>query len=184
MAEELLEKIPPERRWAITAKTLLGLAVLQGEKIIAPEMGKDKGIIAPVLGAQKWHEINVKIYGAEAIAQLMFWIKKTFDIPVEDAIGASKLYILNLTLGGGPDFEWEYIEKTPERVVIRYPKCPYMERYREFDVDPALIPCGVSHKRFNEEQLKKINPKITCKLTKAMPFGDPYCEDIFELRDE
>jgi hypothetical protein len=81
-------------------------------------------------------------------------------------------------------FELEYIEKTPERVVVRYRKCPYMERYKEFEVDPVFIPCGVTHTRYMEERLKKINPKLTGKLTKAMPFGDPYCEEVTEFKDE
>ncbi len=142
MVEELLEKIPPERRWEITAKTLLGIAVLQGEKIVAPEMGKDEGIIAPVLGAQKWIEINVKIYG-EGFVQMCPWVKETFNIPVEDAIGAANLFLVTLTLAGGPG-EFEFVEKTRERVVYRWTKCPYMERYKEFEVDPAFIPCEVS----------------------------------------
>lgn len=183
MAEELLEKIPPERRWEITAKYLLGIAVLQGEKKTAPEMCKGEGIIAPVLGAEKWIEMNVKIYG-EGILQSALWVKETFNIPVGDAIEYANLFIVNMALCGGPGLEVEYIEKTPERVVMRTTKCPYMERYKEFEVDPAFIPCGVSHKFYNEERMKKVNPKLTGKLTKAMPFGDPYCEDVFEFKDE
>ena len=59
---ELLETIPVEKRWEITAKTLLRILALQGEKIVAPELGKEEEIIAPVLGAQKWIEINMKIF--------------------------------------------------------------------------------------------------------------------------
>ena len=63
MVEELLEKIPPERRWEVTAKYLITFMVLRGEKVIAPELGKDDGIIAPILGAEKWDEIHLKIIG-------------------------------------------------------------------------------------------------------------------------
>ena len=77
MAEELMEKIPAERRWAITAKHLLGLAVLQGEIIIAPDMGKDEGITAPVLGTEKWIEINTKVYG-EGILFMALLLKDMF----------------------------------------------------------------------------------------------------------
>ncbi len=181
--EELLEKIPPERRWAITAKYLLGIAVLQGEKKTAPEMIKDEGIIAPVLGAEKWIEMNVKIYG-EGILQSALWVKETFNLPVENAIEYCNLTVVNLTLCGGPELEFEYVEKTPERVVVRWTKCPYMERYKEWEVDPAFIPCGASHKIYAEERIKKINPKLNSKLTKAMPWGDPYCEDIIEFKEE
>jgi hypothetical protein len=183
MAEELLKKIPPEKRWAITAKYLLGLAVLQGEVIIAPEMGKDEGITAPVLGAEKWKEINYKIYG-EGFLQMLLWVKETFNIPVEDAIGMANLSIVTFALAGGPGLEVEYVEKTPERVIARYPKCPYMDRYNEFEVDHEFIPCVVAHKENYEERIDKINPKLAGKLTKAMPWGDPYCENVIEFKDE
>jgi hypothetical protein len=183
MAKELLEKIPAEKRWAITAKYLLGLAVLQGEVIIAPEMGKDEGITAPVLGAEKWKEINRKIYG-EGFHQMHLWVKETFNIPVEDTIGMANLQIVTFALAGGPGLEFKYVEKTPERVVVRWTKCPYMDRYKEFEVEPEFIPCVVAHKENIEERIKKIHPKLTGILTKAMPWGDPYCEDVYEFKEE
>ena len=184
MAEELLEKIPPEKRWAITAKTLLGMAVLQGEKKVAPEMCKDEGIIAPVLGAEKWKEINLKIYG-EGFLQMLLWVKETFNIPVEDAIGAANLAFVTFALAGGPGLEFEYVEKTRERVVYRWTKCPYMERYKEFEVDPAFIPCDKGGcQAWGEEGFNVVNPKITWKVTKSMPRGDPYCEFVYEFKDE
>ena len=58
MAEELLEKIPVEKRWSITAKTLWRFIVLRGDKIIAPLLGMGKGIISPLWSKEKWYEIN------------------------------------------------------------------------------------------------------------------------------
>ena len=101
MVEELLEKIPPERRWAITATNLWRLTVLRGDKIIAPELGKDDGVIAPVLGAEKWCEINDKIY-TEVGMNLYPFIKETFNIKVKDAIGAWKLAHINAKIVMGP----------------------------------------------------------------------------------
>ena len=63
MVEELLKKTPAEECWAITAKIITALYVMRGEKIIAPALGAGEGIIAPVWGAEKWTEINVKIFG-------------------------------------------------------------------------------------------------------------------------
>ena len=50
-SKELLEKIPPEKCWAITAKILTTFAVLRGEKRVSTEMGTGEGIISPLLGA-------------------------------------------------------------------------------------------------------------------------------------
>jgi hypothetical protein len=184
MAEELLEKIPPEKRWAITAKNLWRFIILRGDKIIAPDLGKDEGIFAPVMGAEKWDELSNTVF-AKGGKKMFPQIKEMFDIPVEDAIGATKLSIVFGTLFMGPEFlsAIEIIEETRERVVLRY-KCPHWERYKEFDVDPAIIPCGAGHQLLGSEGLKVVNPKITYKLTKALPWGDPYCEDVYEFKDK
>jgi hypothetical protein len=181
--EELLEKIPPEKRWEITSKILSSIVVMRGEKIIAPALGKGKGITSPIWGAEKWTEINVKIFGDTG--KITFpWIKETFNIPVEDAIEAAKLETVVATLLLGPEQENEYPEATPERVVLRITRCTWMERYKEFEVDPAYIPCFHGCQAWCEEGHKAINPKITFKRTKSMPRGDPYCEGIIEFEEE
>ena len=183
MVEELLEKIPPERCWEITAKILSSFFVLRGEKIIAPSLGIEEGVIAPIMGAEKWIEINVRGF-SEGLAEGLAWIQKTFNIPVEDAIDADNLMTVSSRLEIGPEWEHEYIERTPEKVVCKLTKCPWWERYKEFNVDPAYIPCGAGHQAVCELAFKGINPKITYKLTKAIPWGDPYCEEVYELKEE
>jgi hypothetical protein len=60
-----------------------------------------------------------------------------------------------------------------------------MQRYKEFDVDLALSPCITEGcQPWAEQGFKAINPKITRKLTKTMPQGDPYCEAIVEFKEE
>jgi len=87
-------------------------------------------------------------------------------------------------LEAGPEWEQEYVERTPQRVICRITKCPWWERYKEFNVDPAFIPCDAGHQVVCELAFKEINPKITYKLTKAMPWGDPYCEEVYEFKEE
>jgi hypothetical protein len=180
---ELLERIPIERCWELTSKILSAFFVIRGEKIIAPVMGKGEGIISHIWGAERWADINVKIF-SDGGKQLIPWVKKMFNIPVEDAIGAAKLIIVAATLLCGPELEFEIVEETPERVVVRWHKCVWTERYKEFEVDPAFIPCPKGHKVMWNEGLKLIDPKLSDKLTKAMPWGDPYCEDVYEFKCE
>jgi hypothetical protein len=184
--KELLKKIPPEKRWAITAKIISSLYVMRGEKIIAPELGAAEGFISPIWGAEKWEEIHIKIFGDGG--KLMYpWVKETFNIPVENAIDADDLLevvaVLMLGPESGSEFG-EYVEKSPERVVWRTYKCTWMERYKEFEVDPVFIPCARGCQAWCEEGLKLINPKLTYKASKFMPEGDPYCEYIIEFKDE
>jgi len=181
--EALLEKIPTEKRWALTAKFLTDFLVMRGEAIIAPDLGRSEGFISPLWSEEKWIEIDVKIF-ADGAKKMFPMVKETFNIPVKDAIGAANLVIVWVVLVFGPEFEWEYIEKTPRRVVVRWTKCALWEKYKEHDVNPAFIPCDAGHQAICEEGFKAINPKIIHKLTKSRLRGDPYCEDVYEFKDE
>ena len=178
-----MEKIPPEKRWEITAKILSIFSVIRGEKIIAPLLGEGEGIISPIWGAEKWDEINEKIF-VDAAKQFIPRVKEMFNIPVEDAMGAANLFYFMLVLACGPEIKGTIVETTPERVVFRWTQCPWWNLYKEFEVDPAFMPCPKIHQAESKAVLKAINPKLTFKMTKAMPWGDPYCEDVYEFKDK
>ena len=181
--KKLLENIPVETCWEITAKMLLTISVLRGVKTVMPIMGEEDGFVSPVRGLEKFKEIIDKVQ-AEGAKRFFPWVKETFNIPVENAIDADDLLKVVGELQSGPEWEGEYVEKTPERVVCRQTKCPWMERYKEFEVDHGLIVCPSSDQLWSEEGLKAINPKLTYKLLKAMPRGDPYCEYVIEFMEE
>jgi hypothetical protein len=179
----LLEQIPLEKCWAINAKNLLAISVLRGVKTVMPLLGKGEGVFAPVWGLEKFREIIDKVQ-AEGGKRLYMRVKEMLNISVEDAIGADLLYNVIDALAFGTEWEHEYVEKTPKRVVIRTIKCPWMERYKEFEVDHGHIVCPTSHQLFGGEGLKAVNPKIIYTLTKAIPWGDPYCEGIIEFKED
>ena len=179
----LLEKLQPETCWAITAETLTRFVVSRILKTSTPFLGKDDGILSLLSGWDKETEIKEKVY-SEGGRKMYPFAKETFNIPVEDAVGAVKLASVTLKVSMGPEWEIDAVEKTPERVVLRYTKCPFWERYKEFEANPELIPCDVGHQAWCEEGLKAINPKINYKLMKSMPSGDPYCEDVYEFMEE
>ena len=181
---ELLEKIPPEKCWAITAQILFIFMVLRGDKLIAPQLGVGKDIFSPLWSKEKWFEINEKVL-PEAGMKMMQMAKEMFNIPVEDAIGAAKLVIVVATLLYGPEQKWwEIVEATPERAVLRAPKCFGWERYNEYEVEPEFRPCVSLEQTFWPEGLKTINPKITRKRTTALPLGDTYCEFVVEFKGD
>jgi hypothetical protein len=184
MAEELLEKIPVEKCWEITAKILTTFALLRGEKKVATEMGTGEGIISPVLGAERFQELTNKAWGEEGGRRLYPMFKEMFNIPVDDAIGAAKIVWVVGRLAFGDEWEGGFVEKAPERAIVRTTKCPWMDRWKEQEVDHAVMSCYPVHETWVQGGLKAINPKITHKLTKAMPWEDPYCEDVYEFKDE
>jgi hypothetical protein len=111
-------------------------------------------------------------------------IKKMFNIPVEDASGATTLYIVATILLAGPEWEFEIIKATKERAVVKETNCVWWERYKEFEINPERAVCTSPHQGWAEEGLKTINPKIDFKLTKAMPWGDSYCEALIEFKED
>ena len=185
MAEELLEKIPPEKRWAITAKYLARFIFLRGDKKTAPLLGSVEGFISPLHSKEKWFEIQEKVLCDVALQGPMQIAKETFNIPVEDAIGAAKLVIVVATLLYGPEQKWwEIVEATPERAVLKAPTCWGWELYDELEVEPEFRTCYSLEKIVYSEGIEAINPKLTYKLTKAQPYGDPYCKAVIEFKDE
>ena len=189
MAEELLdkitskklaEKVPAEKCWAITAQALTKL-IASRVHLTRPQFGRGEGIVAPVTGWEKYQEIQEKIF-SEGGMKFISWVKETFNIPVEDAIGADNLSTVTGALQNGPDREYIHIERTPERVVGRYLKCPWWEIYKDYGVKPEFTICEPVCAEIFEEGIQIINPKITYKITKSMPRGDPYCEFLTEFR--
>lgn len=183
MAEELLEKIPAEKRWAITAKMLIGFSILRGAKTVMPLLGKEEGVFAPVWGLEKFREIIDRIMIDNA-KKFFPWIEKTFNIPVGDALGAAKLVYIGVRLAYGPEFEGEFVEQTPERVIWRQTKCPWLDMYEELIAEPEFRLCHVGCQVWGPEGIKAVNPKITNKRTTALPLGDPYCEFVWEFKEE
>jgi hypothetical protein len=180
---ELLEKIPPEKRWALTAKALIRMNILRAHKFEAPLMGKDEGITAPIWGYEKLQEILNKLM-ADTGMKFFPWIKERFNILVEDAIGAAKLCMVAATLGSGPGQKFKIAEETHERVVLRTTRCEWWEIHKELEIDPGLMICPTWDPIYLESGIKAVNPKITFKFIKFMPRGEPYCEEIYEFKEE
>ena len=171
MADEILKQTPCEMKWQITAQSLTG-----GLASLDPILGE-------ILGVDQWKEINVQL-AAEGGKMLLPMIRENFNIPVEDATGAATLAKVTGILYMGPEFTTEIVKATPERAVVRTTKCGVWEMVKELELDPELIVCDVGHQTVVEAGFKRVNPKITHKLTKAMPRGDPYCEDVFEFKEK
>jgi hypothetical protein len=183
--EELLEKIPDEKRWGITAKVLWRLITSRGIKLFEILTSKEEEIIAPIMAWEKLAEMDFKIW-IDSAKQMFPWMKETFSIPVEDAIGAANLVVVIPTLSCGPEHEIKVIEATPERAVVRTTKCVMWESYEGTEIDPTLpvTKCASFTQVWGEEGLKAINPKLIFKLVKSFGWGDPYCESVIEFKDK
>jgi len=183
-SEKLLEKVPAEKCWEITAKILITFALLRGVKIVLPLLGKGEGIISPIWGWEKWVEINDNVWGGEGGKRMYPMAKEMFTIPVENSVGAAKLHIVAATLLMGPELTAEIAVSSPEKTVVKFNKCPFMERYKECEVALERIVCPTSCEAYCDEGLKAINSKLIFKRNKALPRGDSYCEGVIEFMEE
>jgi hypothetical protein len=184
MSEELLEKIPAEKRWLITSQVLTRFSVLRGSNCMPILLGEEEGIFSPVWGWEKWNEILTKIMG-DVGKRLFAMVKETFNILVKDAVGAAKLTLVAGTMFAGAECKTEIVEATSERAVLRWTKCGWDERFNELGVVHGLRGgCHSGHQAFFEEGLKAINSNISYKFIKSLARGDTYCEDIFEFKED
>ena len=179
---ELLEKIPAEKRWAITAKALLGFIILRGYKTVMPLLGKAKGIVAPVWGWEKYKEIAKKIWG-EGGMKMWPRVKEILNIAIEDAVVGAKLTIATATLLVGPEFRAKIVKTTPERTIAIVTLCPYWENYTELEQDPDLMLCDAGCQAWAGEGIKAVDPKLSYTLIKSLAWGDPHCEVIVEFKE-
>jgi hypothetical protein len=164
---EILEKIPVEVKWAMSS----GRAVATG---LMAQLGA-------IVGGEKLEEILTGMFGG-AGKRVHPFVKEKYNIPVEDAAGAAKL---SLVVGGlilGPEYESKIVETTPEKAVRRTTKCPWTERFTEYNIDPEYRVCTIPCAKFVEEGFKAVNPNIAFQLTKSLAQGDPYCEFVYELK--
>ncbi len=110
-------------------------------------------------------------------------VKEAFKLPCENAIDAANLGGFIVYLQHGPEWEWETTEESPKRYVSKTINCPWFKRYTEFGIKPEDMVCPGGHIAFVGEGLKTVNPKIKHTLTKAVPWGDDYCEDVWEMEE-
>ena len=88
--KKLLEKMPAEKCWALSAQTLTRFSVLRGSKIMPSVLGEEEGVIAPVWGLEKFEEIFEK-GGFDAVIGNPPYLFIT-EIPMADRYYYQKMY--------------------------------------------------------------------------------------------
>jgi hypothetical protein len=167
MAEEILEKIPLEKRWEMAAQSFSEgcMGYIQ--------------VLLGIIGKEKLAEIESKMW-SEGMKMSFLRFKDELKLPVEDAVDAANMMGVFAFLMLGPDCTMERVEESRNRVVDRYINCPWWETAKQFGIaDQYECSCG----EWSKEGLKAINPKLAVTVTKSQPRGDPYCECVYELKE-
>jgi len=161
-----LKEIPMETRWALVCRSYTWADTMYAKALLG-EVGR-KGM----------EEIQKKIYttagkGAKRRADAL-------GLSAKDAQGAAEVLQTIKFISNGPEEKMETVEATPERAVVRCLECSRANRRKEMGITDDL--CSALSQAWWDSGAKSFNPKLTATLTKAMPWGDPYCEWAIELQ--
>ncbi|MCZ7355592.1 MAG: L-2-amino-thiazoline-4-carboxylic acid hydrolase [Candidatus Methanoperedens sp.] len=162
-----IEDIPLEKRWEIAAKSASAMPLMY-------DMHFRK-----VLG-EKYDEIEQPLW--IELGKELKNFATAMGLPSRNAKEVSDIFrIAGMTLYG-PEFRFEMLEESKERVVGRVVECPMLNRAREMGLDPetvALRACVT----FNRSAVENLNPKYTHKLNANMCSGDRSCEMVIERQN-
>ena len=78
------------------------------------------------------------------------------------------------------EFNFEVVEATRGRFVVRTNECPWQKRWNELGLDFDF--CSAEHQGWVDGAVETLNPNFTFKPTKNMVRGDPYCEWAVEQK--
>jgi hypothetical protein len=164
---EAVEGIGAESRWTTATQGLTGAYV-----------ATVKGMLDAV-GREKYNEIMVQIWAEAGKASRQ--TAEVFGLEGHDASSAAEAARRVSIASMGPEFSFEVTEATPERAAFRYHECQWWNRMMELGISDDL--CSAACPEYWNAAVKNFNPKLTAGLSKAKPWGDPYCEHVCELQE-
>jgi hypothetical protein len=164
---EAMENIAAEARWTIATQGLTGGYVATVKAML------------DAVGREKYDEMMVQIWTAAGKSSKQ--IADVFGLIAHDAKSAAETGRLVCIASMGPEFEFEVTEATAEKAVYRSHECQWWNRMQELGISDDL--CSAACPAYWTSSAKSFNPKLTVSLSRAKPWGDPYCEHTHELQE-
>lgn len=163
-----IEDIPAEKRWEIAAKSASAMPFIY-------DMHFRK-----VLG-EKFDEIERSIWteGGKEVNKLA----TALGLPSGNAIEVNEAFGVIGTILFGPEFRFDIVEETKDRVVGKVIECPLLNRAREMGLDPETVVLKACM-TFDKSAVESLNPEYTHRLNANMCSGSRYCEMVIERQIE
>jgi hypothetical protein len=164
---EAAKNVPAENRWAVATQALTGGIVVTNKTML------------DIIGRENYNKAIAQIWAglgnaSKEVADALGWT-------VDDAQSAAETVTSVAVVAMGPEFGFETVEASAEKTVLRSTKCPWWSRAQEMGISEDM--CSLGDPAWSDALAKSLNPKVTVRLTKAMPRGDPYCEWVYELEE-
>jgi hypothetical protein len=163
-----IEDIPAEKRWEIAAKSASAVPIIYDM------------YFRKVLG-EKYDEIE-KLIWAEGGKEVKN-IAMALGLPSDNAIEINEAFGVVGTILFGPEFKFELIEETKDRVVGKVIACPMLNRAREMGLDSEIVNLKACM-TLDKSAVENLNPKYVHRLNANMCSGSRYCEKIIERKIE
>ena len=125
----------------------------------------------------KYDEIERSIWteGGKEVKNLA----AALGLPSDNAIEVNDTFGVIGTTLFGPEFRFEIVEETKDRVVGKVIECPILNRAREMGLHPEIVALKTCM-TFNKSAVENLNPEYTHRLNANMCSGSRYCEMIIE----
>ena len=163
---EAVENIAAETRWTIATQGLTGAYVATVKAML------------DAVGREKYDEMMVQIWTEAGKSSKQ--IADVLGLTADDAKSAAETGRLVGIASMGPEFEFEVTEATAETASFRYHECQWWNRMKELGISDDL--CSAACPAYWNGSATSFNPQLTVRLTKAKPWGDAFCEHIYELQ--
>ena len=158
--------MPISDRWAFTSGGF-----------IYNQISIDKALFDKV-GQEKYNEIKKKNGLAMGARNKNY--AENFGFKGNDAKSVAAMATALVTMYYGPKEKFEIVNGTTEKALVRNLNCAYWDTLQSRKI--ADDTCSVFSQSWWEGFSTAMNPKLTMKLVKARPWGDPVCEWAFTLK--
>lgn len=161
-----IEDIPAEIRWEIAAKSA---TAMPWAYVMA---------FQNVISKKRLFEIERTIWTQGGIEAKK--LADQLNLPAGNAKEVNNTWGIVSGVLYGPEFKEDIIEASEDKVVTRITGCPFLNRAREMRIDSK--DSFESCQAYARSIVENLNGKYTQRFTTGMCRGDPYCENIIELR--
>lgn len=161
----IIEDIPPEIRWQIATKSANTMPFVYDM------------FFRKVLGDRVEDiELQIWVEGGKEVKN----IANELGLPAGNAIEVNDALGIVSTILLGPELKSEIVNVAEDKVVERITGCPMLNRAKEMEQDAHLHPAHCQ--AYCRSAVDKLNPNYAQRFDKRMCDGDPYCENVVELR--
>jgi len=161
--------LPVYRRWEVAARTLTHLATLYSQ------------VIKEEVGLETYYRISKEVWSE--IGRSLTHLLRPLKIDYRDAGSVHHAVRMFSQAVMGPELEFDHVEASRDRSVIRIYGCPWYKIMVETGLQSFCEPHHEVHEAFCRSMVEALNPNLTFRFTQhTTAHSYPYCEEVVEFK--